>query len=69
MICFLVKDIDEWNILSLENNILVKKKRSNIEDENFPTFYLSYLVTRILYHEKVQSWLISKIFNSLNTES
>ena len=35
MIFFLVKDIDEWNILSLKSNIIVKKKRSKIEDENF----------------------------------
>ena len=31
MIFFLVKDIDEWNILSLKNNIIVKKKRSKFE--------------------------------------
>ena len=31
---FLVKDIDEWNNLSLKNNIIVKK-RPKIEDELF----------------------------------
>ena len=35
MIFFLVKDIHEWNILSLKNNIIVKKKRSKIEDKIF----------------------------------
>ena len=34
MIFLLVLDIDEWNNLSLKNNITVKKKRQNIEDEN-----------------------------------
>ena len=34
MIFFSVKDIDEWNILSLKNSIIVKKKRPKIEDEN-----------------------------------
>ena len=38
LISFLVKDIDEWNILSLKNNIIVKKKRPKIEDENFQLF-------------------------------
>ena len=33
MIFVLVKDIDEWNILSLKNKIIVKKKRSKIEDK------------------------------------
>ena len=32
MIFFLVKDIDEWNILSLKNKIIVKKKRPKIEE-------------------------------------
>ena len=27
MIFFFIKDIDEWNILSLKSNIIVKKKR------------------------------------------
>ena len=38
MIFFFVKDIDEWNILSLKNNIIVKKKRPKVEDENFERF-------------------------------
>ena len=38
MILFLVKDIDEWNILSLKNIIIVKKKKPKIEDENFQPF-------------------------------
>ena len=38
MIFFLVIDIHEWNILNLKNNIIVKKKRSKIEDENFQLF-------------------------------
>ena len=46
----MVKDIEEWNILGLENIIIVKKKRSKIEDENFQLFYLRYLVTSILFY-------------------
>ena len=38
MIFFLVKDINEWNIFSLKNNIRVKKKKPKIEDENFQLF-------------------------------
>ena len=38
LIFFLIKDIDEWNILSLKNNIIVKKKRSKIEDEIYNFF-------------------------------
>jgi len=38
MIFSLVKYIDEWNILSLKNNIIVKKKRTKIEDENVQLF-------------------------------
>ena len=34
----MVEDIDEWNILSLKNNIIVKKKRQKVEDENFQLF-------------------------------
>ena len=38
VLVFLVKDIDEWNILSLKNNIIVNKKRSKIEDGDFQLF-------------------------------
>ena len=31
MFFFLVKDIDEWNILSLKNNIIVKKKSQKLK--------------------------------------
>ena len=43
MIFFLVKDINEWNILSLNNNIIVKKKKLKIEDENFQLFIYAIL--------------------------
>ena len=52
MIFFFVKDIGEWKILSLKNNIIVKKKRPRIEDENNFQLYLRYFITRILYHRK-----------------
>ena len=54
MIFLLVKDIDEWNILSLKNNIKVKKKMSNNEDENFQLFNYA-IVTRILYQKEARS--------------
>ena len=38
MLFLLVKDIDEWNILSLKKNIIVKKKRSKTEDKNLQLF-------------------------------
>ena len=34
----LVKDIDEWNILILRYNIIMKKKSPKIDDENFQLF-------------------------------
>ena len=46
-----MKDIDDWNIFSLENNGKSEKERLKIEDE----------ISRILYHKKSQSSLISKI--------
>ena len=33
LMIFWYKDINEWNILSLKNNIIMKKKRQKIEDE------------------------------------
>ena len=37
----MVKDIHEWNILSLKNSIITKKKRPKIENEKFCNFVSS----------------------------
>ena len=38
MIFYLVKDIDEWNILKPKNIIKMKRKMSKIEEENVHHF-------------------------------
>ena len=51
---------NEWNILSLKNNIIVKQKRG--QKLKMKIFYLRYLETRILYHKKAQSWQWAVIY-------